>query len=142
MKFNTLSERLKHLLDKTGLSSYQLCKKINISQSTISRILNKNTKPNASNLQSICSYFKVSEEWLLTGNDNKLTNEVGKSGFEIEIEKIINTKFEVNQANIDDKFEYNQKEIEDLNTKLSVISDALSKIILEIEENKALKKVK
>ena len=55
----------------------------------------------------------------------------GKSTFEIEIEKIVDAKLYTTQ-----------KEIQDINTKLNVISDALSKIILDIEENKALKKVK
>ena len=90
-------------------------------------------------LRLIARYFDVSVSYLFGEHIVITEDKRVKSGFEIEIEKIFDAKFEVNQANIDDKFADNQKEIEDINTKLNVISEAVSKIILEIEENKALK---
>jgi len=131
LEINTLSERLKHLLERNGLTSYQLCKKVNLNQSTLSRILNKNSKPNASNLKTICNYFNVSEEWFLTGNETESSTKGVKSTFELEIEKIVAAKLEENQ-----------KELQDLNIKLDVVSEALSELILEREEKKILKGIK
>jgi len=54
-----------------------------------------------------------------------------KSSLETEIEKIVEAKLEENQ-----------KELQDLNTKLDVVSEALSELILEREEKKILKGIK
>ena len=132
MDINTLSQRLKYLLVKNGLTNYHFSKKVNISQSTISRILNKNSKPSTRNLQVICNYFNVSEEWLLTGNDKKSTAKGGKSLLEMELEKLVSDK-------LHEEF---SKEINKLNTKLDVVSEALSKLILDKEEKKILKGIK
>ena len=142
MEINTLSERLKHLLERNGLTSYQLCKKVNLNQSTISRILNKNSKPNASNLEVICNYFNVSEEWLLTGNEKESTNKGVKSTFELEIERIVAAKLQENEKILKAELQENKKELHDLNTKLDVVSEALSELILEREEKKILKGIK
>ena len=142
MEINTLSERLKHLLEKNGLTSYQLCKKVNLSRATLSRILNKNTKPNARNLKLICNYFNVSEEWLLTGNEKESTNKGVKSTFELEIERIVAAKLQENEKILKAELQENQKELNDLNTKLDVVSEALSELILEREEKKILKGIK
>ena len=131
MKNNTLSERLQHLLEENGLTSYQFCKKINLNRSTLSRTLNKNSKPNAQTLQLICNYFKVSEEWFLTGNERKSSTKGVKSTFELEIQKIVKAELQENQ-----------KELQDLNIKLDVVSEALSELILEREEKRILKGIK
>ena len=130
-KNNTLGERLKDLLEKNGLTSYQFCKKINLNRSTLSRTLNKNSKPNAKTLQLICNYFKVSEEWFLTGKEKESTNEGAKSSLELEIQKIVKAELQENK-----------KELQDLNIKLDVFSEALSELILEREEKKILKGIK
>jgi len=142
LEINTLSERLKHLLERNGLTSYQLCKKVNLNQSTLSRILNKNSKPNASNLKTICNYFNVSEEWFLTGNEKESTTKGVKSSLETEIEKIVAAKLEENKKIVKAELQENKKELQDLNTKLDVVSEALSELILEREEKKILKGIK
>ena len=131
MEINTLSERLKHLLEKNGLTSYKLSKKANLSRATLSRILNKNTMPIGRNLELICNYFNVSEEWFLTGNEKESTNEGAKSSLELEIQKIVKAELQENK-----------KELQDLNIKLDVVSEALSELILEREEKKILKGIK
>jgi transcriptional regulator with XRE-family HTH domain len=66
-----LGERLKRLLNENGLTPYQFSKKTNVSQSTIGRIINKDSKPQQKNLKIICDFFNVSEQWLLTGVELK-----------------------------------------------------------------------
>lgn len=57
--------------------------------------------------------------------------EYKKSSLETEIEKIVEAKLYTTQ-----------KELQDLNTKLDVVSEALSELILEKEEKKILKGIK
>ena len=66
----SISVRVKELMRKKGISAYNLSNYTGISQATLSRILNKDTKPNASNLKSLAEYFQVEQEWLLSGNED------------------------------------------------------------------------
>ncbi|CAL2077404.1 protein of unknown function [Tenacibaculum sp. 190524A02b] len=79
---DTISSRLSYLLNKKGLSAYQFSLKIDVSQSTISRILKQNSKPNASTLHKICSFFNISEEWILTGE--KVNDEINDINTDID----------------------------------------------------------
>ena len=68
--------------------------------------------------------------------------EYKKSSLETEIEKIVEAKLEESKKLVADKLKENQKELQDLNTKLDVVSEALSELILEKEEKKILKGIK
>ena len=63
-----IGERISELLNKKGITAYMLSNETGLSQGTLSRIINKNTKPNASNLKVISEYFNVDPSWILTGN--------------------------------------------------------------------------
>lgn len=72
-----IGERITQLLEKKGITAYMLSNETGISQATLSRIINKNTKPNASNLKALSEYFQVSQTWLVTGkeyDDSKKSN--------------------------------------------------------------------
>ena len=69
-----IGDRLKQLIESKGITAYSLSDETNLSQSTLSRIINKNSKPNASNLKVITEYFGVSREWFLTGKDDSSGN--------------------------------------------------------------------
>lgn len=64
-----IGERITELLEKKGITAYTLSNETGLSQATLSRIINKNTKPNASNLKAISDYFDVDQTWLLTGKE-------------------------------------------------------------------------
>ncbi len=68
---SNIGDRLKSLLEENGISSYQFSKRTGISQSILSRTINKNSKPNDDNTQAICNYFEVNEQWFLTGLGQK-----------------------------------------------------------------------
>lgn len=70
--------RLKQLLENKGLTAYMLAEETGISQSTLSRILNKDTKPNASNLKVLCDYFQIDKAWFLTGEELEVQKKVEK----------------------------------------------------------------
>lgn len=65
---SNISSRMRRLLDEKGLTPYQFSKKTGISNATISRILNKSSKPNENTLKVILDYFKVDEKWFLIGD--------------------------------------------------------------------------
>lgn len=64
----TISERLQYCLVKQGITAYLLSKNTGLSQSSISRILKNNSKPNRNTVTQLCKYFNINEVWLLTGN--------------------------------------------------------------------------
>jgi transcriptional regulator with XRE-family HTH domain len=64
-----IGQRITELLEKKGVTAYTLSNETGVSQGTLSRIINKNTKPNASNLKALSDYFEVSQTWLLTGKE-------------------------------------------------------------------------
>lgn len=67
----SIGERMSKLLEGSGITPYQFSQRTGISQSTISRIINKNSKPNESNLKVILDYFEINEKWFVTGEGEK-----------------------------------------------------------------------
>ena len=67
----TISERLTKLLEYKGITAYLLSKNTGVAQSSISRILKNNSKPNRNTITLICKYFNINEVWFLTGNGDQ-----------------------------------------------------------------------
>jgi len=64
----TLSERLKHLIESNHLTINKLASDLNYTPHTFWNILNGKTEnPRMDVLQKVCSYFNVSADWLLLG---------------------------------------------------------------------------
>lgn len=66
----TIGSRLKKLIEDKGLTPYELSEKTGIAQSTLSRIINKNSKPNIKNGEILANYFKISKSFLINGNES------------------------------------------------------------------------
>lgn len=64
---STIGERIKYIRKLKGLSQAKCANFLNISQSFLSDIENNNTIPGNKALESINRYFKISIDWLLTG---------------------------------------------------------------------------
>ena len=76
----TYNDRLTQLIDKKGISAYYLSKATGVSQATISRLKSDATaRASISTNERIARYFKVSAEWLLTGEGDKRDNHTDKS---------------------------------------------------------------
>ena len=69
---SSIGERLNSIIVNKGLTPYQVSMRTGVSQSTLSRILKKNTKPNESNMKVLLKFFNIREEWLLTGEGKML----------------------------------------------------------------------
>ena len=64
-------DRLKELREKAGLSQYELANKLFVSRSAVAKWENGSGIPSDINLEAICKYFNVDEEWLLDRKDLK-----------------------------------------------------------------------
>lgn len=67
-----LSERLKELRIKRGLSQYDLAKKLGVSKSTISMIEVGSRQPSIEMMETLCDYFNVSMDYLRGKEDISL----------------------------------------------------------------------
>lgn len=71
-----VAERLTQLIDSNNVTPYKISRETGISESVLSRILNKSTrKPQNNTLKILAKYFQVSEEWLQRGTGVKSKNE-------------------------------------------------------------------
>lgn len=71
-----LKEILIEFMSLNGLTPYQLADKSNVSQSTLSRILNKESKPSQKTIANLSKYMGVSESYLRTGNESNMQESI------------------------------------------------------------------
>lgn len=64
-------DRLNALMKESDLSFYKLSQATGINQATFTRLKSGNHKPSFEVLEKIASFFKVSKEWLETGEGEK-----------------------------------------------------------------------
>lgn len=64
-------DKLKELREKAGLSQYELASKLFVSRSAIAKWENGNGIPSDVNLEAICKFFDIDEEWLVDRKDLK-----------------------------------------------------------------------
>lgn len=60
-------DRLRHLLERDGITAYRIWKDTAITKGTIANYIEGKTNPNKSNIAILAAYFKVNEEWLTKG---------------------------------------------------------------------------
>ena len=65
------ADKLKHLREEHGLSQAALAKKIFVSRSAVAKWENGLGLPDDGNLQALCDYFHVKEDWLMERADLK-----------------------------------------------------------------------
>jgi transcriptional regulator with XRE-family HTH domain len=66
---------LSNLIKNKGVTAYEVSCGTGISESTLSRILNKNTKPNIQNRKILAEYFNVNEDVFLNNNVENIISE-------------------------------------------------------------------
>lgn len=65
---NGINERIARCIDESHITKTAFAKRINVSQSHISRLAAGETQPSDRTIADICREFNVNEEWLRTGN--------------------------------------------------------------------------
>ena len=64
---STMNERIQRIVDFNGLSKTAFGRKINLSQSMVSKLCSGAATPSDRTIADICRVFNVNETWLLTG---------------------------------------------------------------------------
>ncbi len=64
----TIPSRIKWLRESNKLNKVEFAKRLNVNQSTISRIEDGEQKPSADTLVALSQNFGVSSDWILFGN--------------------------------------------------------------------------
>ncbi|RHO56610.1 XRE family transcriptional regulator [Ruminococcaceae bacterium AM07-15] len=64
---NSINSRIAQCLEASGLTNTAFAKKLNVSQSFISRLASGTTNPSDRTIMDICREFHVDEHWLRTG---------------------------------------------------------------------------
>ncbi|MDO5532533.1 helix-turn-helix domain-containing protein [Sutterella sp.] len=67
----TIGERLRKLMERHDLSAPELARRIGVIDRSVRNWLNGTTPPAGKNLKLLAEVFKVSEDWLLYGDDLK-----------------------------------------------------------------------
>lgn len=62
-----MSDRIALVVQRSGLKKVEFARKINVSQSHISRLVSGETAPSDRTIADICRVCRVREEWLRTG---------------------------------------------------------------------------
>ena len=62
------ADRLNELIEKKGVSRYQISKATGVTEATLSNYTKGKGNPNTSIVKQLADYFEVSSDWLLRGN--------------------------------------------------------------------------
>lgn len=82
-------EKLKELRRKKGLSQQELADKIYVSRSAICKWEMGNGVPSEINIEALCTFFEVEEEWLFDREDLKEGIKITKRNHNVNIANII-----------------------------------------------------
>lgn len=83
----SIGQRIKDLRKSNNLTQKEFAKIINLSQGRLSELEQNKTKPSSDTLISICQHFKISINWLLTGENIEVPN---RKATEAEADKFTN----------------------------------------------------
>lgn len=91
---NSLGERILYLRKKNNLTQKELADLIKTARSSIGKIENNEVSPSVEVIIELSKVFKVSTDWLLTGNEYDSTNVLLKYTDEQVIKIIKNASYE------------------------------------------------
>lgn len=67
----TINSRIAEIIKESGMSKTDFAKKVNVSQSHVSRMVSGETGVSDRTISDICRVFRVNETWLRTGAGEK-----------------------------------------------------------------------
>ena len=91
----SIGDRIKHVRKSLNLNQSDFSSKIGVSQGTLSEIENKKFVPSSDIAISVCRYFNIDGNWLLTGEGGKLRNTEPKTSVEPTIKQPLNANTEL-----------------------------------------------
>ena len=85
MAVSTISNRIKSVRQKLGITQKEFCKHIFLSHSFCANMERGERKPNERICELICNKYGVNKEWLITGDGDMFS----KSPPDIELEQLV-----------------------------------------------------
>lgn len=132
-------EIFKQLLQKYGVTSYEVAKNAGVTQTALSNWKAGRSTPKTETLQKIADYFNVTVDYLLTGKESEINEESGMKPIdELDIAK----KLEAVIGDINDKdtspLYYNGEKIDE--KSLAVLALTLENAMKQVEIMREKKK--
>lgn len=94
----TINARIAEIIAESGMSKTEFAKKVNVSQSHVSRMVSGETGVSDRTISDICRVFRVNEDWLRNGTGEKYrkkprAEELGEIFADLEVDDTVKARF-------------------------------------------------
>lgn len=94
----TINARIAEIIAESGMSKTEFAKRVNVSQSHVSRMVSGETGVSDRTISDICRVFRVNEEWLRNGTREKYrkkprAEELGEIFADLEVDDTVKARF-------------------------------------------------
>lgn len=94
----TINARIAEIIAESGMSKTEFAKRINVSQSHVSRMVSGETGVSDRTISDICRVFRVNEDWLRNGTGEKYrkkprAEELGEIFADLEVDDTVKARF-------------------------------------------------
>lgn len=94
----TINSRIAEIIKESGMSKTDFAKKVNVSQSHVSRMVSGETGVSDRTISDICRVFRVNEEWLRYGTGEKYrkkprSEELSEIFAYLEVDETVKARF-------------------------------------------------
>lgn len=94
----TINARIAKIITESGMSKTEFAKKVNVSQSHVSRMVSGETGVSDRTISDICRVFRVNEDWLRNGTGEKYrkkprAEELGEIFADLEVDDTVKARF-------------------------------------------------
>lgn len=86
---SAIGERILMIIDAAGISKTEFAKRLKVSPAYVSKMVNKDYEPSDRLIDSICSAFDVSEDWLRNGAGEMFVSRKTNMRVQAWIEKVL-----------------------------------------------------
>ena len=94
----TINARIAEIIAESGMSKTEFAKRVNVSQSHVSRMVSGETGVSDRTISDICRVFRVNEDWLRNGTGEKYrkkprAEELGEIFADLEVDDTVKARF-------------------------------------------------
>lgn len=95
---DSINSRISEVIADSGLSKTEFAKRVNVSQSHVSRMVSGETGVSDRTISDICRVFRVNEDWLRNGTGEKYrkkprAEELGEIFADLEVDDTVKARF-------------------------------------------------
>ena len=94
----TINARIAEIIAESGMSKTEFARRVNVSQSHVSRMVSGETGVSDRTISDICRVFRVNEDWLRNGTGAKYrkkprAEELGEIFADLEVDDTVKARF-------------------------------------------------